>query len=367
MSVLKQGRTGVPSKAYPILSRIHGLRRMTDMLKSLKRFSESEIAQERLRIINFYEKHGETVTKEGFKVDRKLIYVWKKKIKENKGRLSSLIPISTAPKKKREMETHPKVVDFIKDTREQHYRLGKEKIKPLLDEYCLKNSLPAIAEPTIGKVIKRHNFFFQKQGRVYHDPKSKWAQNQAKKKKRLRIKHSPKPKSFGHIQSDTVERITDGIRDYFYSAIDIKMKFTLTVNYKSLNSRNNKDFYHKFKQVYPVKRIKDWQSDNGLENLGDFEKELEKDKVPHLFTYPRCPRINGVIERYNRTLQEEFINPNLDLIHDKILFNQKLSEYIIWFNTKRVHKTLGNISPMDYLISQGLMSKNSVSYTISLF
>ena len=363
MSILKQGKTGVPSKAYPILSRIRGLRRMTSMLKSLKHFSESEVAQERSRIINFYGKHGETATKEAFNVDRKLIYVWKKKIKKNKGRLFSLIPISTTSKKKREMETHSRVVDFIKNIRDQHYRLGKEKIKPLLDEYCLKNSLPTIAEPTIGKVIKRHNLFFQKQGRIYHDPESKWVQNQAKSKKRLRIKHSPKPKDFGHIQSDTVERITDGIRDYFYSAIDIRMKFSFSVNYKSSNSRNNKDFYHKFKSVYPGRKIKDWQTDNGAENLGDFEKELEKDNVPHIFTYPRCPRINGVIERYNRTLQEEFINPNLYLIHDKILFSHKLAEYIIFYNTKRVHKTLGNISPMDFLISKGLMSNKSVSYT----
>lgn len=334
------------------------------MLKSLKRFSESEVAQERLRIISFYDKRGEAATKEAFGVDRKLIYIWRKKLKERKGHLSSLIPSSTAPKKRRQMETHPKVVEFIKALREQYYCLGKEKIKPLLDEYCLKNSLPAIAEPTIGKVIKKHNMFFQRQGRIYHNPACKEAQSRGKKTKRLRIKHSPKPKSFGHIQSDTVERITDGIRDYFYSAIDIKMKFTLTMNYKLLNSKNNKDFYHKFKQVYPGKKIKDWQSDNGLENLGDFEKELKKDKIPHFFTYPRCPRINGVIERYNRTLQEQFINPNLDLIHDKILFNQKLAEYIIFYNTKRVHKTLGNISPMDFLISQGLMSNKSVSYTL---
>jgi len=54
MSVLKHGKTGVPSKAYPLFSRIPNLRRFQDMLASLKRFSASEIAQERLRIINFY-------------------------------------------------------------------------------------------------------------------------------------------------------------------------------------------------------------------------------------------------------------------------------------------------------------------------
>ena len=120
----------------------------------------------------------------------------------------------------------------------------------------------------------------------------------------MRIKHSPKHKDFGPIQSDTVERVIDGIKEYLYSAIDTRMKFNLTLNYKRLNSRNNKDFYHKFKSCYPGK-IKDWQPDNGKENLGDFDKELEKDKVPHSFSYPRCPRINSIIERYNRTIQVE--------------------------------------------------------------
>jgi len=142
------------------------------------------------------------------------------------------------------------------------------------------------------------------------------------------------------------------------------MKFPFTLNYKSLNSQNNKDFYLKFKKVYPG-TIKDWQSDNGLENLGDFEKQLKQDHVPHYFTYPRCPKINGVVERYQRTFQEEFLYPNLHFIHDKILLNQKLAEYLIFFITKRVHKTLGNQSPMDFLISQGLMSKKTVSYTFN--
>jgi len=34
-------------------------------------------------------------------------------------------------------------------------------------------------------------------------------------------------------------------------------------------------------------------------------------------------KINGVIERYQRTIQEEFLEPNLDLIHYPKLFNDK--------------------------------------------
>ncbi len=50
------------AKAYPIFSRIRGWRRYQSMVASLRRFSENEAAQQRLKIIQFYEKHGEEAT-----------------------------------------------------------------------------------------------------------------------------------------------------------------------------------------------------------------------------------------------------------------------------------------------------------------
>ena len=332
------------------------------MLSGLRRYSLSEVAQKKMEIINFYERYGEKATVEAFGANRKVVSRWKQRLAESKGRLESLIPYSTRPKRLRKVSYCQKILDFIREYRKDHPGTGKEKIKVELDEYCQKEELNKVSESTVGNIIKRHNFFFQKKKRIYHNPNSKWAQNKAKRKKRLRIKHPPKLDNFGHIQSDAVERITDGIRDYFISAIDAKMKFTLTLNYKRLNSRNNKDFYQRFKSVYPGK-IKDWQSDNGKENLGEFDQELEVDQIPHFFSYPRCPKINTYIERYNRTIQEEFIDNNLDIIHDKELFHQKLADYLIWYNIKRPHKSLGLKSPLQYLIERGGMSQKSLTYT----
>ncbi len=62
------------------------------MVASLRRFSKDEVAQQRLKIIKFYERHGEQATKEAFAVDRRLISKWRKRLKENGGRLEVLIP-----------------------------------------------------------------------------------------------------------------------------------------------------------------------------------------------------------------------------------------------------------------------------------
>jgi transposase InsO family protein len=362
MSGFSSGKTGVPCRAYRIFSRIQGYRRYKDMLYSLRKFKESEIAQEKMKIINFYDQYGEEKTKEFFGADRKVVSRWKKRLKEERGRLTSLIPHSTRPRVLRSPTVSPLIVEFIKSMREAHYRLGKEKLKIFVDKYCRENSLKTISTSTIGNTIKRHHFFFQKAGKVYHDPASIWAQKKALKKKRLRVKHAPKPRDYGHIASDTVERIVDGIKHYYYNAIDIKMKFALSLYYKTLDSQNMKDFYDKFKGVYPGE-IKDWQTDNGKENLKDFDKELERERIPHLFIYPNCPQINTVIERYNRSMQEEFVDVYEDLIYQPKLFSQKLAEYNVFYDTQRPHHSLGLKSPLQYLADNGQMSQMSLTYT----
>ena len=114
--------------------------------------------------------------------------------------------------------------------------------------------------------------------------------------------------------------------------------------------------------VYPLD-IKSVQTDNGLEFLGEFEDYLKSQNILHYFTYPRCPRINGCIERYNRTLREEFLNYHLDSLEDSDALNLKLADYLIFYNTERPHKSLGLKSPIHYLMSEGTMSKKSVTYT----
>ena len=89
---------------------------------------------------------------------------------------------------------------------------------------------------------------------------------------------------------------------------------------------------------------------NFIRELREKYPKIGKEKIKPHFSYPRCPKINAFIERYNRTIQEEFIDNNIDIIFDKQLFHEKLADYLIFYNTKRPHKSLGLKSPIDYLI-----------------
>jgi len=149
-------------RAYPIFGRIKGFysRRFQDMLASLRKFEGSEVAEQRMKIIKFYEQYGEKATKEAFGADRKVISRWRKRLKDGGGRLESLIPLSTRPHKVRRSNIPQQIIDFIKALREEHPRLGKEKIKPLLDKYCKEKGMKSFSESTIGNIAQEAQILF---------------------------------------------------------------------------------------------------------------------------------------------------------------------------------------------------------------
>jgi transposase InsO family protein len=257
------------------------------------------------------------------------------------------------------------LINFIRDLRSKHYRLGKEKIKPLLDKFCEDNGCDKISVSTIGKVIKRYKMLHPPNGRVYHNPSSKWARKKVSYKNR--VKKSPRVFEHGYIQIDTMHRFMEGLRTYIFNAIDLFSRFQFSYAYRSVNSNNAVDFFKKLQQVYPLKEgIKKVQTDNGSEFLGKFDQYLKKKKIRHLFIYPRCPKINSFVERANRTLNEEFLIP-YPFYDDRNLdqFNKDLVDHLVWFNTKRVHKALGNLSPIDFVIKSNKQSHMYVTYTKS--
>jgi len=67
------------------------------------------------------------------------------------------------------------------------YRLGKAKIKPLLDRYCQKENLPALSQAKIGRIIERYSLFYQKQTKIYHSPASGYERKRRLKKTPLEL------------------------------------------------------------------------------------------------------------------------------------------------------------------------------------
>lgn len=136
------GLVNSPTTGHSIFFKIAPVKEVRTMISHLRRFDASTVAKERLKIIRFYVTYGERATREAFGVNRKTIYIWRKRLNEAKGNLASLKPYSAAPKRVRCIQVDPKVLSFLKILREDHPNLGKRKIKPILDVYCLKEGLP---------------------------------------------------------------------------------------------------------------------------------------------------------------------------------------------------------------------------------
>ena len=314
--------------------------------------------------MKFFDQYGVEATKEAYGYSRSTIYLWKKRYRESHYNSRSLIPKSRRPKRTRRMEVGLEVIEFIKDLRKRYPWLGKAKIKPLLDEHCKEHNLTSISESTIGKVIKRYNLYYPKTyGKIYHNPASGHACR--KKWRRKRISSRIRVKSPGEIvQIDTIVRFEYGLKRYIITAVDLYSRFSFALTYKSLSSRMALDFYKRLEDTAPFK-IKAVKTDNGLEFLGEFDKYLEREGVTHYFSYPRTPQSNAYVERFNRTIQEEFVNFNLDFIEDTQEFNDKLIDYLIFFNTVRPHQALKFLTPMGYLIANQLLSNMYVTRTSS--
>jgi len=235
------------------------------------------------------------------------------------------------------MRTDGRVIAFIRQLREQYGRVGKEKLKILLDAYCTEEGIVPLKASTIGKVVKRHNFFFEGT-RVY-------------RKRRpgvLRVKKAPKEQIPGYVEMDTVIIHVAGKTVVFITAIDVVTKYAACLCASTKTSLRAKHLLMHIQQTYcfPIRMI---QTDNGSEFLGEFEAYCQAQHLPHLFTYPRSPKINGGVERFNRTIQEEFINRCSYLLEGPHVIADYLVRYLSWYNGVRPHHSLGLQSPNQYI------------------
>lgn len=310
---------------------------MKTLSNSLK-FGSSDPAKFKLHCLEHYYRFGWKSTVAAFKIGKSTLYDWKKVYEEADKALISLIPKKTRPKHFRSMQIDYRLIEFIKSFREQHGNIDRRKIKIFLDQYALELGINGISDRSIGKVIKRKHLFFDQPIKIKR--KNKFS--------RGRTNQSPKVNSPGYIETDSVVVYVNDQRHNFICCIDIFTKFAHVKKVTSLSSIQAKLTLKEFQLKYRLK-IHTVQTDNGSEFLGNFHRYLEQNHIKHVFIYPRSPRLNGVVERFNRTIQEEFINRNDELYFDLNQFQVKLTSYLNWYNTKRPHMALNYLSPQQFI------------------
>jgi putative transposase len=96
---------------------------------------------------------------------------------------------------------------------------------------------------------------------------------------------------------------------------------------------------------FPIRAV---QVDGGSEFAAEFELACQQRGL-HLFLLPpRSPKLNGAVERANRTHTEEFYQLTACSLEMKKL-NRELRQWEKIYNTVRPHQALGYLTPLQLL------------------
>lgn len=309
-------------------------------------------AKQREKILLFWKKYGLQATTDAYGAKQSTLYLWWKIYKDSGYKVTGLNPGSQARINNNKRKIHPEILKEIKRLRLNICpNMGKEKIKKDLDKFCRKNKLPIYSESKIGRIIKEKRIYHHRQ-KIYHDGRVK----PIKKEKKLRKPDDLVVNSPGDlIEIDVIVRFIGQMKRYIVTAVDVHSRYSFALCYKRHNSLCARDFIQKLEKVFPYK-IKAIQTDNGSEFHKYFMHYLEQNRIVHYWNYKGHPYRQGHIEKFNRTIQEEFIDQNEMWFDNVDEFNEKMLKWIIWYNTKRYHWSLNLMSPVDYLINNNLVS-----------
>ena len=300
----------------------------------------SRPAKLRLEWIIYYQEHNASQTAIHFDISRKTFYKWYGVFdRDNIYSLYKLEDKSRAPIHVRQREITSEQQLRIIQLRKQHIRYGKMKLEKLYQNKYQEK----ISSWHIQKVIEAK--------KLYYNPaktaKITRKRQRAQKKKRITELRVPfyKRKPGFIICIDAIVIYWNSIKRYIFTAIDKFGKVAFARTYKSKSSYNAKDFLLRLKYLLNGK-MTNIQTDNGSEFNGRFKEACEKLKIQQYFNRVQTPKDNATNERFNRILQEEFLElgnftPDIDLL------NKNLTEWLIEYNFYRPHEALGYQTPIE--------------------
>lgn len=135
---------------------------------------------------------------------------------------------------------------------------------------------------------------------------------------------------------------------YMYTVIDLYTRMAYARVYEDLKPGHSIDAITEAEQYFGFK-FKIVQSDNGLEFARYFETKLETKGIQIRHTRLGRPNDNAHIERFNRTIQEECTGPYYLESEPLKKLDNKILNYIDFYNYKRIHLGLEYRTPAEML------------------
>jgi len=298
----------------------------------------SRPARQRLKMLQWYEEHGHnaSLTCRRFGVSRDTFYRWWRRYQ--RAGPGALEDRSHRPERVRQPTWSPQLAQAVLRLRGAHPAWGKDKLVVLLREVGWQ-----VSTSMVGRILRRLN-----QDGLLAKPDLRDPCILRRRKTRpyaMRKPPSYRPEAPGDlVQVDTADiRPLPGVVYKHFTARDVVCRWDVLEVYHRATARAAAGFLEALleRTPFPVRAL---QVDGGSEFKADFERACQERGI-HLFLLPpRSPKLNGCVERAQRTHREEFYQV-VELPETIGELRQKLRAWEAVYNTKRPHQALGYQTP----------------------
>lgn len=326
-------------------------------LYGVARFDARELspkARERLRALDLWRETKDVrLACRVFGMSRAGLYRWRRRFDPKN--LHSLEDRSRRPKRIRKPSWPPELVQAVERLRKQYPKWGKEKLASLLQPKGLSAS-----ESTVGRILKN-----LKHRRVLPELRP-WAISSRKRKTRKHATRKPmdyqvtKPGDL--VELDTMDvRPLPGVVLKSFTSRDCAARWDVLEIHCAATAINARTFLNAVLARTPFP-IRAFQVDGGSEFKAEFEDACQALNIPLFVLPPRSPKLNGHVERANRTHTEEFY----ELYQGPWTVSAIAPALLAWeqtYNTVRPHHSLNKLTPFQFLLQHGIISPRASPYS----
>jgi transposase InsO family protein len=242
----------------------------------------------------------------------------------------------------------------VRDLRIQYPRWGKEKLGVLLHDRGIK-----LSASTVGRILS----YLKRRGELRESPR----RTISVKRKCRRPYAIRKPREYTArepgdlVQLDTLDvRPVAGIVLKQFTARDVVSKWdVIEVHYRATAISARMFIETLLRRIpFPIRAI---QVDGGSEFYAEFEEACKDLGIKLYVLPPKSPKLNGSVERANRTHTEEFYEVT-DCPWTVSQLNAQLIKWEYTYNCIRPHAALSLKSPLQFLQDRGIMVNTKPFY-----
>jgi transposase InsO family protein len=295
-------------------------------------------------MLDWHERHGHSVarTARHFGFSRPTVYRWLARY--DRLRLESLEDRPSRPVRRRRPTWTLAELVAVRRVRLASPRWGKDKLRVLLRREGL-----SLSTSMVGRILDR----LRRTGEL-REPARRGIS--ARRRAWQRPHAVRKPAGFvaarpgDLVQVDTLDvRPLPGLVLKQFTARDVVSRWDVLELRSSASARSAVAILDALAARMPF-GIRALSVDNGSEFMAEFEASCAQRGIALLTLPPRSPKLNGSVERANRTHTEEFY----EVTDAEATLAELRPALLAWettYNTIRPHQALGYLTPAEYLAS----------------